>query len=386
MNLQDVSKILNNEQIREISELYLENLKAQGNTKNNIFSFISKNYHYENYHSDILTYLLSADSELFDNFIELLGLNKLDYQNTLVQKEYQIENNVKSGRIDILITDNVAKKAIIIENKMNNAVDQENQLERYYEAIKHKGFTIEKTIYLSLEGNKEPPYTEFPVEKYAAIGKNNSIYKWLNNYNNKLIEANDFKTNNNKKDLFSIIYQYLKLLKNLKGEVMNDQIMDKLLDYFKENKRDLHTLFSLYQIIENNNFDIFLMKKIASKLNIDQDEIKTLKENSETWTYIQFEKQTNNEVFVFELNKYSSPKYKEVFILLFRTENEASANLIETSEKFLSSIGIKFSEKEKELISEVNEHWHYCNIIKISDIDKVVELAYKFKNKLYTSE
>ena len=48
------------------------------------------------------------------------------------------------------------KNAIIIENKISNAVDQYNQLGRYYEAAKNMGMDVKTIVYLTLTQNMQP--------------------------------------------------------------------------------------------------------------------------------------------------------------------------------------------------------------------------------------
>lgn len=76
-------------------------------------------------------------------------------------------------RIDILIKiDNPKyKKAIIIENKINDACDQDNQLARYYEMLTNEGYTVLKIPYITLYGGKIPDYSKWEeqYENYVHL-------------------------------------------------------------------------------------------------------------------------------------------------------------------------------------------------------------------------
>ncbi len=91
----------------------------------NPFAIVSDVFYRENFHSDILRVLIDPKTEhnegdkylrLFLDFLRShdVPLSESAYTNASVIRE--------EGRIDILIkTDNSPKKAIIIENKINNA-------------------------------------------------------------------------------------------------------------------------------------------------------------------------------------------------------------------------------------------------------------------------
>src|SRR6266404_4347993 len=92
----------------------------------NLFAIISELYYRENFHSDVLQAIIDPKGKhrekdaflhLFLEFIRSHGaaINSSDYSNAQVIRE--------KDRIDLLIKDEDSKKAIIIENKINNAGD-----------------------------------------------------------------------------------------------------------------------------------------------------------------------------------------------------------------------------------------------------------------------
>ena len=70
----------------------------------------------------VLKKLLNKN-EFFHNFIDILNEND---DNISINKKYYTNYNIyrERERIDILVEDKTSKHAIIIENKINNAVDQ----------------------------------------------------------------------------------------------------------------------------------------------------------------------------------------------------------------------------------------------------------------------
>lgn len=120
----------------------------------NIFTSIAEYYWYENLHSDILKNILDPFTPVIGNpeflkcFLELIEIDPktFNYQSASVKREAE--------KIDLLIYDE--KSAIIIENKINFACDQPNQLPRYYEKIDNKDVFIddELSIYHKQERTK----------------------------------------------------------------------------------------------------------------------------------------------------------------------------------------------------------------------------------------
>ena len=124
----------------------------------NIFRLTSDIYYRENYHSDVIKAFLDPtekhnEKSLFlQLFIEMLNLagktiKKDDFKDAEVVRE--------EGKIDILIKSETTKKAIIIENKINNAGDMARQLPRYYDLVS-SNFTIDAIVYLPLDKSKRP--------------------------------------------------------------------------------------------------------------------------------------------------------------------------------------------------------------------------------------
>lgn len=269
----EVIQFIYSEEIKNLSEMFQKNIEEQEENKNNIFSIISNNYHYEKYHSNVLFFLLSEES-IFKSFLKLLGLQDKIYDNYKVYLEYSVVNKIednqeKKGYIDLLILDDNlddnSKRAIIIENKINNAEDQENQLDRYYEAINEKKYEIDAIIYLSLDGKKELPKVKFNkdlIRQIAASSKDNeiSIHRFLKDFANDLLENKEFKDDKRIKDLYSFINQYIKLLNHLKGRTMDNSTKQEFYDIIKNDPEKLETAYAFYNIY--TEFNGFFLEKI----------------------------------------------------------------------------------------------------------------------------
>jgi hypothetical protein len=158
--------------IAEIKRDYIEPWDKETNF--NIFKTISpEHYDWEKLHSEILGAILDPKLEIHDKKYLEIFVDLLNKINDNVEKHdfgsgYTVINE-KSGRIDILISDKT--HAIIIENKIKNAPDMDNQLGRYYkyvnDELKFKPENI-AVVYLPLDPDKEP-WDSFKKEEYKAL-------------------------------------------------------------------------------------------------------------------------------------------------------------------------------------------------------------------------
>lgn len=222
----DVKSFISQEGFQNLS-LRLQNVKKEIEQNSfNLFTISSYNSYLENFHSDVIALLLNSNERhnqsntflnLFLEFLKNSGAN-------IDLKDYALcEVTREKGRIDIWIKDNTSKKSIIIENKINDAIDQENQLETYYNYAIANGFLVDSIVYLTLGGNKKAPLTEIlelngkliNIPAFAS-NQNDLCNGWLLKCYNTVSEENSR----------SFIFQYLKLIKHLSQVGMDKQIKD----------------------------------------------------------------------------------------------------------------------------------------------------------------
>jgi len=135
----------------------------------NIFTEISDAFYRENYHSDIFAYYFSFEivkKVLIDWISKSLknpDIKYGDYHDGEVKRE--------DARIDITIYSCDRKKAIIIENKSNNASDQDRQLPRYLNELTKRDIQIDGILYLNKNHMKEPDTTGWSKNEYSKIEK-----------------------------------------------------------------------------------------------------------------------------------------------------------------------------------------------------------------------
>lgn len=239
----------------------------------------------ENAHTRILTRLLNYRTDgqrvILRSFLELLpGFNEAD-------KEVD-SSSVEFNRdfIDCLI-ECPGKFAVIIENKIHNAVDQDKQIERYVDTVIGYGIPKDKiwTIYLTMDGNKvvenrslTDKAKDLLNDRFITLDYRNHILPWLKNSilpNCKLKE--DW--------LITALKQYVDHLEGLFGirsvqfQFLN-QIRDKV--YQSIGVTDNMTVFEKHS----------LMGDFAKSLAALQNIVDTLRANVEMPVVAKFENAT----------------------------------------------------------------------------------------------
>lgn len=139
----------------------------------------------ENAHSRILGHLLKQNhkgrNEILESFLSYITVINPNYKLQIESPRISIEKK----RIDILIRDK--EYSIIIENKIHNAVDQDEQLARYIKIANEMGYSKDQIyiLYLPRDSGKSPDdkswgiYKEHFKERYAKITYYEDILPWL---------------------------------------------------------------------------------------------------------------------------------------------------------------------------------------------------------------
>ena len=156
--------------------------------------------------------------EFFNNFLELINIkDKKEYSNAEITNE--------EARIDILIKSE--NKAIIVENKINWAPDQNEQLAKYYKKVKYEyKKKVEKIIYIVPSKDKNPDEQTFGeyekeikdrLEKIISFdGSENDLVSCLEKSRDKLKENLENTKNNLDSEDFNKLFfinHYIEILK-----------------------------------------------------------------------------------------------------------------------------------------------------------------------------
>lgn len=266
--------ILHNKEIQKIIADYQQISKEDLNLGLNIFTLTSDFFYRENYHSDIIKAFLDPSGahnggNLFLNlFIEMINKdssgNKIDIQNyedSIVTRE--------KGHIDILIRSK-NKHCIIIENKMNNAVDMDRQLPRYYEAMQENGYKVDAIVYLPLNNRKKPSKESWDM---SDINEVSSLIKIIPAYADKdiclvndWIEPSIIQSKNI--DCISLLRQYSQLIKSLTPYNMTDELRNNLLKQLTDNPELFEQTLTLVEIIQE--LPETMATSLRNKLEQDQ--------------------------------------------------------------------------------------------------------------------
>lgn len=247
-NLEELLK-----ELAPLVEQYQKNQVKRMETGFNLFYLISDHYYRETFHRDIIGAFLSpsekhgGDRNYLNKFIEMINecLNKENkksiefkyYLEPRVTLELPTDDGIFKGRIDIFVdggTIDGEKHCIVIENKLNNAGDTEQQLPKYSRCLKGKGYIIDAFVYLPLDPHKTPDdsdwgeESDYIKERLVIIpaykpGETNLVNDWLE----KVKEyGND--------DAKFVISQYMRVLNNLTIDLMdNKDIINVLKDNFE---------------------------------------------------------------------------------------------------------------------------------------------------------
>jgi hypothetical protein len=126
LTLKRLNFLMNEHLVNSIQLLDLLNKIVEGYNKNNIkepFNIIlaaSDIYYRENYHSDIIAYILQYKKLYLNNFIKYINLNKQENQEGIDVKYYKKYEIIREeGKIDILIKNDETKHCVIVENKIS---------------------------------------------------------------------------------------------------------------------------------------------------------------------------------------------------------------------------------------------------------------------------
>ena len=257
-----VTSLLRNENILRIVDAHdiIKGLKKKN--AYNLFNLSTYTSHLENFHSDVIASLLDVNG-LHDQgnlflmlFIEFLNR---DYHCKLQMKDFTDAQVLREkGRIDIWIRNEAKGKAILIENKMNNAGDREGQIDDYHEYSETRGnCKVEAIVYLSLDGLKPTPAIGANLEKLICnIGaftntKGDLISGWLQPCLNASL---------NNKDTSSLLNQYIKLIHHLASKQMDNNTLNEFYDFINQNhaSKAINTLIELNRLIPKYRTDKFV--------------------------------------------------------------------------------------------------------------------------------
>lgn len=239
----------------------------------------------ENKHSIILKKILNNKKDNKYKFIPSFLRQVLKKEIIFNYKKIKIQT--EKNRVDISLEDGFY--AIIIENKVCNAPDQKQQLERYIEQFISDGYQEESIFFLYLTGHKKESYRPESLGKYK---ENNNIYFQLSSFESEILtwlEKDVYpQINENDKVFDSFVYQYKDSLENeflnkyeKEKNKMNDQINDYILNEINVSENHIDdSIDEIKKIISDTdslrkNLNILLIREIDRVFTLWGNKIKT---------------------------------------------------------------------------------------------------------------
>lgn len=301
----------------------------------------------ENAHSRIFTELLKQKSEkgfeVLDSFFDYLHEINPNFnfkpRNPVITSEKE--------RIDLLIRD--SNYALIIENKIHDAIDQDAQIARYYEKVRTFGYKMDQIyiIYLTRDENKTPApstwmldgcdYYEMLADRFLPLSFKNNILPWL---------SDTVLPNCRIKDVYlkSAIEQYVDYLEGMFNLRKINEKMNQELQKHIKTVLDLNT---------NPGENHTKLSKKFSELKKAEDQIGYLLQESEKECWQEWLFRLKTDYSDYEIVDYSNAnKYPKVGVI-FNYQGHKFSILIEKENTIYYGIGRHDSSTE--LVKDIKE-------------------------------
>ena len=249
----------------------------------------------ENAHSKFLIRLLQHQPALinFINFINNDESNNFTFDVSIIKKPILTYEKL---RIDGLIKEN-NKYAIIIENKIHNAVEQEHQIGRYINKCKSIGFSVEQIFVIYLTRTERDNHSEQTWgneyslanfnKRYSKLSYKSKILPWLESY---------LRTLSPKEELIkSAVIQYIDHLKHFFNKKEIYSKMNAELQFFLTTELNLNAdNAENIEVVERKISEISNLKEQLEELarvtkkKLFEDWKKNLDEHFEFTEYVKF--------------------------------------------------------------------------------------------------
>lgn len=186
----------------------------------NVFTVLRKASDEVNLHSRFLAALLNyqppdTGRQNLKDFLQRVGEAEFEQSDATIRREYK--------NIDILISNNTTKQAVVIENKIY-ASDQPAQLRRYYCTLQKEGYSDICLLYLTLDGH-DPSEDSAGDLSYQTISYRDDLLPWLKCCQMYACEEPELRES---------IAQYIHLIRKLTGTDFEEAYMNELQDLLSE--------------------------------------------------------------------------------------------------------------------------------------------------------
>ena len=266
-----------------IFDLYEIIKDYKSNIYQNLFTSISDTFYRENYHSDILCYLFNFDiakEELIKWINEKKGLS-IDFE------KYNGGDVVREKKFrDITLYSRDNQNAIIIENKSNNANDQEKQIFRYVKSIEFENASVDGILYINKFSKEVPEHSNWKDE-YNEIKDKLLITNLIGDESLEMLIERILRNSKTDSKLNTIATEIINLFKIITMGSMNKEISEMYEMICKSQVKD-----KFLKIFESlNQFPKMFTNKYI-------DEVKALKEKYEVGKIDIWSEETRSVIFI----------------------------------------------------------------------------------------
>ena len=312
----------------------------------------------------------------FNNFLELINIkDKKEYLNAEITNE--------KARIDILIKSE--KKAIIVENKINWAPDQNEQLAKYYKKVKDEyKKEVEKIIYIVPSKDKNPDEQTFGkdekikkeikdrLEKIISFdGSENDLVSCFEKSRDKLKENLEKTKNNLDSEDFNKLFfinHYIEILKRTGVGDMSEvelKFFKEIMEKYKTDKDIFKKINYIAEMCSNNNLAKILNDYFISKLGMNNCGYNKEEGSYSCQYWLDYNKDKKENAFSITIHSY---KISKVHLTLW-DNNENINNILKTVIKKEAEYLIKEGLTDAGIIFNIPD-----------EEDKLFDLVSKLKN------
>lgn len=267
-------------------EVYAEH-DIQNTTSFSIFTEFFGNFYMENPNSDILKTILDPNTKeigrkfYLEEFVKFLGLTDEQFD---CNTDYEVSR--EENRIDLLIKNE--NQAIIIENKIYNAIDQVNQLARYMQYVeKELGIKNYTVVYMPLMNDgKLPPLDQYDNKFQQYVEKLKKELKIIYFVDEEKSIAENFlpacierineeeRQNPNMKETCesarTFIKHYKIMLKHLGGEAYMISTNNELIEKILSNKENYEAAWNFITFWNGKNGEWSGLRDVVNKKFVER--------------------------------------------------------------------------------------------------------------------
>ena len=353
----NVIDIISNLDVKNINKYYDVLNKRNNQLEFNLFDVITDKWNKEKLHSELLKFFLNNYEDFFYNFLDLIGIeNKDDYSNAEIKKK-------EKNYIDISIIGN--KKIIIIENKINWAKDQQEQLANYYKKVCGE-YEVEKIVYIAPSKYKEPEEHTFGFDDEIKNQVKDKYIKIISfdATDKDLVTCFEKSRDNLKDDKLFFMNHYIEILKRTgEGDMSETELnfFNEILNKYKEDNQIFQKINYIGEMY--NNLAKIQNDYIISKTGMDDW---GYDKNGGYYSCAHYIELKRNNAFSIVIYTYVSG---EIYLSVYDDKNKCADIIYNILSKYLNE-------------EEIKKHKDGCLTYNIADDEnKLFDLVKKLKQE-----